>query len=355
MSSLTGFVVALDVIVLVVLVDLAVNQWFVPVSAMVIAPLAACAFSGPRATLVITAFALAAGLVIGARDGMWASGDLVGRASLIVVGGCVGAVLATIRERREASLAQVGRHLRVEHELVSILQESLLPAAASTTLPGVRLATLYLPVNGRADVGGDWFDAFVIDDQRLAISIGDVAGHSLESAALMVQLRIGIRLAALQGMEPGVVLDEASRLMQSIARHDFATAIFGIYDVASHRLAWSRAGHCLPVIAEAGSARLLDHPGGPPLGVFSPRPYPTVITEVAEDGVVLLHTDGLYERRNQPITVGEAVLLDLVAAALDAKDDLQQFVNWLPVLLYDGDAEDDICILALQRGGQPHP
>lgn len=349
MSSITGFVVAVDVIVVLVLAEIGVGPRSVPVSAMVIAPLAACAFASPRATLLVTVLSLAVGLFVGERGGLRGSTELVGSAVVITVGGCLGAVLAMIRERRESSLAQAGRHLRVEHELVSILQESLLPTAAATTSPGVRLATLYLPVNGRADVGGDWFDAFLLDDHRLAISIGDVAGHSLESATLMVQLRIGIRLAALQGLSPGCVLDEASRLLHSISRHDFATAIFGVYDTAAHRLTWSRAGHCLPLIAEHGRARLLDEAGGPPLGVQSSRPYPTVTTELAENGVVLLHTDGLYERRNQSIAVGEAALVGLVPAALEANDDLQQFVGWLPGLLHDDDAEDDICILALQR------
>lgn len=352
LSAFTGPAAALVVVIVVVLAELVAGERAVPMASLVIAPLVACSLSGPRATGFVALIALSVGVAIGALDGHWGVSDLMARSAVIIIGGSLAVALAEIRERRERSLARSTHNiLSIEHDLVTILQGSLLPkSTAPSRMPGLQLATSYIPVNGRADVGGDWFDAFPLDARRLGLSIGDVSGHELESAIMMAQVRIGIRLGALQGLPPGLVLDEASRLVESIsASGDFATAIFGIYHLDAHQFVWSRAGHCLPLIAEHGQARLLSEPGGPPLGVKSSTPYPTVTTRLSSNGILLLHTDGLYEHRTRSIGTGEALLLSAVSAALTTHGDLGTLVKELPPAINDGLFEDDVCILALQR------
>lgn len=138
-------------------------------------------------------------------------------------------------------------------------------------------------------------------------------------------------------------------MLHSVAADAYATAIFGVYDARTHTLTWSRAGHCLPVLAGASGARLLDDPAGPLLGLCTGVDHPTNTTELRPGDVLLVHTDGLYERHDRSIAIGEAVLVDLLPDVLAGGPELRRVVEWLPSLVHETDPEDDICLLALRR------
>ena len=137
-----------------------------------------------------------------------------------------------------------------------LLQRSLLPHA----LPSVdhfRLAAQYEPgVDGNA-AGGDFYDAFTLPDEHIAIVLGDVAGHDVHAAALMGQIRAAVRAFTQTDPAPHVVLRHLDRLVESLnagSQRDqtFVTMIYGIVDGRTHTATLASAGHPAPLLRHAG-------------------------------------------------------------------------------------------------------
>jgi PAS domain S-box-containing protein len=241
--------------------------------------------------------------------------------------------------------------LGVEHRIVERLQQALLPPELPRSSQ-FEIGACYFPVDARAELGGDWYDAFVLPDGMLGLSIGDVTGHGLDAAALMAQVRLALRAYAfdpVRGGDPAAVVQQLDRLLGSAPPVGMATAVYAIYDPDSGRLRWSRAGHPLPILCPpGGSAAPLPTPGGPPLGSGLAEAYP-VCERVLEPGaVVLLYTDGLVERRERPIQEG----IDEVCERLQSPhlDDLSARCEAIAEAARGGlPTEDDVCILALRR------
>ncbi|HYL26547.1 MAG TPA: SpoIIE family protein phosphatase, partial [Candidatus Nitrosotalea sp.] len=170
----------------------------------------------------------------------WAAGgfDEVRRKALRVLATEMGVVLA-------------GRLLAErEHRVADRLQRALLPEQLPA-IPGNGFYAAYRPASDEADVGGDWFDAFALADGRVAVSVGDVAGHGLEAAVIMGEMRQAIRTAAIAAPDPAAVLDQVNRMVALREGVGMVTAIFGVYDPASSLLTYSSAGHPPPLLALA--------------------------------------------------------------------------------------------------------
>ena len=274
-----------------------------------------------------------------------------------------------VTHEREASrrLREATIELAVEHRIVERLQQALLPR----TLPeaaGFQIAACYNPVDERADLGGDWYDAFRLPDGRIGLSIGDVTGHGLDAAALMAQCRLALRAYAYDGSastpaaDPSQVLSRLDQLLAESPTNELATAIYAIYDPTSGQLRWARAGHPLPLVCgpvTRGSPRRVrevEPTGGPPLGTRLIDDYPSCEMALDPDAFVLLYTDGLVERRGHLIDDG----VDEVKARLEADDwdALGPLCDALTESVRPGlTREDDVCILALRRKplGDPAP
>jgi phosphoserine phosphatase RsbU/P len=266
-----------------------------------------------------------------------------------------------VTHEREASrrLREATIELAVEHRIVERLQQALLPR----TLPDAaefQIAACYNPVDERADLGGDWYDAFRLPDGRIGLSIGDVTGHGLDAAALMAQCRLALRAYAyddstpLSAPDPAQVLGRLDQLLAESPTTELATAIYAIYDPTNGQLCWARAGHPLPLVCgpvTRGAARQvveLEASGGPPLGTRLIDTYPSCKMVLEPDAFVLLYTDGLVERRGHLIDDG----VNEVKARLEA-DDWEALATLCDALTESVRAgltrEDDVCILALRR------
>jgi serine phosphatase RsbU (regulator of sigma subunit)/anti-sigma regulatory factor (Ser/Thr protein kinase) len=202
-----------------------------------------------------------------------------------------------------------------EHRVADRFQRALLPDHLPE-VSGASFHAAYLPASDEADVGGDWYDAFPLADGRIAISVGDVAGHGIDAAVIMGEVRQAIRMAALGALEtPAAVLDYVNgviRLRESIG---MVTAIFGIYDPATSTLAYAVAGHPPPILTLAnGSARHLPT-GGLPLGCASHVDSITWAFTLPAGARAIFYTDGLIEN-DRDLILGERRLLE-AAAALD--------------------------------------
>ena len=109
------------------------------------------------------------------------------------------------------------------------------------------LAGRYLPA-ASAQLGGDWYDAFQLPDGRLGMAIGDVVGRGFHAAAVMGQLRSGLRAYALDGIAPSDVLERLSRLLRQLDPGGTATVLYLVLDPYAGSLVVSSAGHPPPLV-----------------------------------------------------------------------------------------------------------
>ncbi|MEV6959294.1 PP2C family protein-serine/threonine phosphatase [Streptomyces sp. NPDC051207] len=199
----------------------------------------------------------------------------------------LGSLTAQAREQAEQQRSRV--------ELAIALQRGMLPGEMPT-VPGIHLAMRYSPAFSGLNVGGDWYDAFLLPDGRIGLSVGDVQGHTIDAAAFMGQVRVGLRALASVTSEPGELLTRTNDLLISLGGDLFATCTFMRLDPVTGMLESARAGHIPCVWATAdGRAGVSDDEGGPPLGVLAYTKYPVTRYQLTTGGVFVLLTDGVVE------------------------------------------------------------
>ena len=165
----------------------------------------------------------------------------------------------------------------------------------------MEFASRFVPARS-AGVGGDWFDAFSLPGGGVGIVMGDVVGSGLRAAVIMGRLRSALRAYALEFPDPGAVLDRLNRKIMHFEPGEMATVLYLVVAADRTSFTLTSAGHPPPVAA-APTRRptFLDCHPSPPVGVdrtpnTSPSPIPL------EPGMtVAVYTDGLYERRTEPI------------------------------------------------------
>ncbi|MFC7975824.1 SpoIIE family protein phosphatase [Streptomyces cinereoruber] len=231
-----------------------------------------------------------------------------------------------------------------EHDLALTLQRSFLPE----TLPDSHLADLavrYLPASDHAEIGGDFYEALPTRG-GLLLAVGDVAGHSLDAAMLMGQVRHALRAYAIEGHPPHGILGRLDHLLAAVGARLTLTLCIVFVDEATGLLHIANAGHLPPLLRTPdGSVRSLDE-HGPLLGIGLPHP---VGTEVAAPpgSILVMTTDGLVERRHENLGVSlerlESALGGLPADAERICDGLLE--------AFPPNGEDDIALMAVRLTG----
>lgn len=232
-------------------------------------------------------------------------------------------------------------------ELVETLQRSLLPERLPRH-PHVELAARYLPSGLAPQVGGDWYDALELDSDRTAVMIGDVVGHGVRAATTMSELRNALRAFAVDGHSPGEALHKLDRVVHvTLGPGMVATVLMVVIDVAGGTVTVAAAGHPPPALRDAdGNVRMLESDSAPPLGVdnrISPKEaqYP-----IRQGDTLLLFTDGLVERRREPINVGYRRLRDAFATAPADVEAICDHV--LERTISEHASDDDVAMLVVQ-------
>jgi phosphoserine phosphatase RsbU/P len=194
------------------------------------------------------------------------------------------------------------------------LHRSLLPAALPE-VPGVELAARY--VTGSGNVGGDWYDVFVLPDGKLGVVVGDVAGSGLHAAVIMGRMRSALRAYVLEAEEPAAALRKLDRKIQYFEPDAMATVLYGVYTPESGEFLVSSAGHLPPVIAVPGErpGSMLAIRPDPPIGAADDPLRHSVTTTIPPGGLLCCYTDGLVERRDRAVDQG----IDTLIATLDGQ------------------------------------
>jgi serine phosphatase RsbU (regulator of sigma subunit) len=258
---------------------------------------------------------------------------------------------ASLLAEQGAVALATAQPLHVEREAVIALQRSLLPDVL-VQVPGYDLAARYLPATLAAEVGGDWYDAFRADDaSALVLAVGDVAGHGLEAASLMGQLRTALRAYAFEGQPPRACLPTLSRLLEMMRRDDdlqLATACLVLVDPSTGMCRVASAGHPPPVVRQPdGTVEFLAGLGGPPLGVKGSHEVGEEFVALRPGAALVLYTDGLVEDRHRGLEAGLVALANVLAEPAASADALCR--RLVAALVGDGIREDDVALLVLRR------
>jgi phosphoserine phosphatase RsbU/P len=249
-----------------------------------------------------------------------------------------------------AALAVQSLRSREDYAAALALQRSLVPAALPA-VRGVEVAARYVPGSGR--VGGDWYDVFVLPSGELGMVVGDVAGSGLSAAVIMGRMRSALRAYALEFPGPADVLRKLDRKMQYFEEGDvMATVSYSVLDPDSGQLRISSAGHFPPVIVAPGQPGAMAQIAvDPPVGVADAARRQVTTLALVPGAVLCLFTDGLVERRNEPVDDGITRLSQTVTPG-PPEDVCISIMQALIARQYPG---DDIALLVLRWLGEETP
>jgi anti-sigma regulatory factor (Ser/Thr protein kinase) len=251
-------------------------------------------------------------------------------------------------------------------------------------LPDVQMVTLAArDQNDTAGTpaAGEFYDVFAMPDGRLAVAIGDVMAAGVGAAAVMAQVKVGLRGAVLTSSDPNAIftaLDElVSRLDRSwpVAQEGdqshadsvgfggelLVTALLGVFDPATGELSLASAGHFPPAVVRCGTAGSGAESGrsaeyaqiepGPPLGISGNRPVLQIVLE--EGDALVAFTDGLLERHERSLAQGQTTLLGTLSRmSSTAPRSISQHV--VDDMIGDEGLEHDCALLVVVRDSRVH-
>jgi len=206
---------------------------------------------------------------------------------------------------RAAILLDNARRYNRERTTALTLQRSLLPTGLSAP-SSVEVRHRYLPGNQLIEVGGDWYESIALPGARVALVVGDVAGHGVRAAVTMGRLRTAIQTLAMLELPPTESLQQLNELMQQMGEREphFATCAYAIYDAVTGTMEVASAGHLPPLlVSPKGRGEFLDVSPAPPLGVGE-GPISSRTFEIKDGSLFVLYTDGLVESRGRDIDDG---------------------------------------------------
>ncbi|MFG2466746.1 SpoIIE family protein phosphatase [Streptomyces canus] len=234
---------------------------------------------------------------------------------------------------------------KVERHVALTLQHSFLPQPHRLPeLPGIDVVVRYVPASRQTEIGGDFYAALRVDEGVLT-AVGDVVGHSLDAATVMVELRHALRAYAVDESDPAVLAERLDRTLQRYHPDTTATVCLALIDPDTGRTRIANAGHIPPLIVRDNGTADYAKAAGPLLGVGLPHPPATELFLEPTDRLLMV-TDGLIETRGIDLT---ASLEHLRAASSGALPGLDALCDTL-LDTFGHDREDDIAMLALRLG-----
>jgi serine phosphatase RsbU (regulator of sigma subunit)/anti-sigma regulatory factor (Ser/Thr protein kinase) len=257
-------------------------------------------------------------------------------------------LLHEIQERSEAQqqLSQEEARAQREHQIAETLQRSLLPDRMPT-IPGVALAARYVPATTDVQVGGDWYDVVQLQGGLIGLAIGDVAGHGLQAAATMAQVRMALRAYAVQDPSPATVMQGVHRLVAQLPLPEMVTVMYLVFDPGSRELRFCNAGHPPALVFGGGESSYLRGGLAPPVGVTADATFTEATHQLPRGATLLLYTDGLVERRG--VSLKECLERLRQEVASGETSDLEELSDRLLASLLDQDhVADDVALLVMR-------
>ncbi|MEU5883117.1 PP2C family protein-serine/threonine phosphatase [Spirillospora sp. NPDC047279] len=224
-------------------------------------------------------------------------------------------------------------------------------------LPGAEVHARHQPFdggrNGRG--GGDWCDAFLLHDGRIALVIGDVVGHGARAAEIMRRCANLVGALAAFPLHPDAVVRELDQVTGGLDEHHLATCAYLVYDPDDRTCRLVSAGHPPPILIQPdGTAAPLDLPANTPIGLGLPeyrlREFEVREVELRDGSILVLYTDGLIEHRGRGLAEGLAELRGLLDAPAAPLPDLCDAV--ISGLVSQERQDDDATLLVARFTGR---
>ncbi len=244
---------------------------------------------------------------------------------------------------------------RMEEELALAhnIQDSALPKNFKFAHKGFEI---YATMDPAKEVGGDFYDFFFVDAEKMALVIADVSGKGIPAALFMMRSKTAIRSLAESGAEPAVVLEKVNEeLCEGNDINMFVTVWMGIIDLKTGVMRCVNAGHEYPAIMHGdGLFELLKDTHRPPLGAMAELTFEEYELQLDPGDVLYVYTDGVPESINtaeeqygtdRMLTILNANRgVPMIAMLADVKEDMDAFV---------GEAEqfDDITMMGFRYNG----
>lgn len=257
--------------------------------------------------------------------------------------------LATVAERMTLSVESARlRSEEDEFRQAQSIQRSLLPREIPQ-LDRVKVSGFWQPARA---VGGDYYDAIRLDENRLAICVGDVVGKGMPAAILMSSLQAGVRALADAATSPAEVVTRARRVVTpSLDRGKFITFFYGVIDQSVGDLRYTNAGHNPPFLVRAGGSVERLERGGPALArLFSSAPYEAASIALRSGDRLVVFTDGLTEAEDVTgIQFGEDQVLHVVREHRGATAaELQSALVTAALRHSGGTLQDDLTLVVVE-------
>jgi len=242
-----------------------------------------------------------------------------------------------------AERERMAKELEIAHEI----QQQFLPSS----FPKLDRARIFGESAPAREVGGDFFDVFMIDENRVGLVMADVSGKGVPAAMYMAQCRSMLRIIALSGYGPGETLERVNRfLSQDNDECFFITTFYGELDLVAGELTYANGGHDYPLIYRHETAEVESLPGtgGTALGILEDFAYKTASARFQAEDVLFFYTDGIIDALNPS---EESFGLERIRSALSEAHELdpirlgQEIRGRIRAFSLDKEQFDDITYL----------
>ena len=246
--------------------------------------------------------------------------------------------------------------MTAELNLATKIQTSMLPDKFPA-FPERTEFDIYASMDPAKEVGGDFYDFFMTDDDHLAMVIADVSGKGVPAALFMMSAKILINDHTLMGGTPAEILEKVNKqVCANNKARMFVTVWLGILEISTGKLMTSSAGHEYPMLCLNGKYEILKDKHGPPVGTFKKAKYTNHELTLKKGDSIFVYTDGVAEATDadnqlfgtertldtlNAVSAGAATQQDILKAVRAAVDD---FVKETPQF-------DDITMVGLKYFG----
>ena len=248
-----------------------------------------------------------------------------------------------------AEKERIGAELNVATQIQADMLPSIFPA-----FPEREEFDIYATMQPAKEVGGDFYDFFLIDDDHLAVVIADVSGKGVPAALFMVIAKTLLKNRAQMGDSPAKVLEVVNnQLCENNKAEMFVTVWFGVMQISTGKIVAANAGHEKPIIRKAdGEFEIFKDKHGFVMGGMEGMKYKEYELEIEKGGCLFVYTDGVPEATSSDSELfGMERLVQVLNEEKDAPlpDILKSVKGSIDKFVKDAPQFDDITMLALYR------
>ena len=187
------------------------------------------------------------------------------------------------------------QRISTELSLAARIQADALPNRFPA-FPDRKEFDLYASMDPAKEVGGDYYDFFLVDDDHLCLFIADVSGKGIPAALFMMSTKSVLSNNAMKSLSPAEILENTNNVVSKNMQDMFVTVWLGILEISTGKLVASNAGHEYPVIRQPGGKfQVLEDSHGPFIGGFSGVKYTDYEVQLGHGASLFVYTDGVPE------------------------------------------------------------